>query len=77
VSIPTSERVIDLDVTRAIALIGVASILVATVGGPVAAASIAGPMYFLIGPFKWGLGWYSAKAHSRLEALSTADTSPE
>jgi hypothetical protein len=60
-----------------IALIGVASIMVATLGGPVAAASIAGPMYFLIGPFKWGLGSYSAKAHSRLEALSTADTSRE
>ncbi len=58
-----------------IALIGVASVLVATLGGPVAAASIAGPMYFLIGPFKWGLGWYSAKAYLRLEAASTADTS--
>ena len=51
-----------------IALIGVASILVATIGGPVAAAAIAGPMYFLIGPFKWGLGWYSANAYKRLEA---------
>jgi len=49
-----------------IALIGVASVLVATLGGPRAAAAIAGPMYFLIGPFKWALGWYSAKAHRRL-----------
>ena len=58
-----------------IALIGVASILVATLGGPVGAAAIAGPMYFLIGPFKWGLGWYSAKAYRRLEVVSTEDTS--
>jgi uncharacterized membrane protein len=58
-----------------IALIGVASVLVATLGGPLAAAAIAGPMYFLIGPFKWGLGWYSAKAYKRLETLNTADTS--
>lgn len=50
-----------------IALIGVASVLVATLGGPVAAAAIAGPMYGLIGPFKWGLGWYSARAYSQLE----------
>jgi hypothetical protein len=50
-------------------------VLVATLGGPLAAAAIAGPMYFLIGPFKWGLGWYSAKAYKRLAALSTADTS--
>jgi uncharacterized membrane protein len=58
-----------------IALIGVASILVATFGGPFAAATIAGPMYFLIGPFKWWLGWYSTKAYRRLEWASTADTS--
>ena len=51
-----------------IALIGVASVLVATIGGPVAAGAIAGPLYFLIGPFKWGLGWYSANAYKRLEA---------
>ena len=54
-----------------IALIGVASVLVATFGGPLAAAAIAGPMYFLIGPFKWGLGWYSANAYKRLERQSS------
>ncbi len=59
-----------------IAFIGVASILVATFGGPFAAATIAGPMYFLIGPFKWWLARYSAKASRRLEGASTADTSP-
>ena len=69
------EARINIIDNAGIALIGVASVLVATLGGPFAAASIAGPMYFLIGPFKWGLGWYAAKAHSRLEAPSTADTS--
>jgi uncharacterized membrane protein len=58
-----------------IALIGVASVLVATIGGPWAAGAIAAPLYFLIGPFKWVLGWYSAKAHKRIETLSTADSS--
>jgi hypothetical protein len=55
--------------------VGVASVLVATLGGPWAAAAIAGPMYFLTGPFKWVLGWYSAKAYKRIETLSTADSS--
>jgi uncharacterized membrane protein len=57
-----------------IALIGVLSIAIATLGGPVGAALVAGPIYFLIGPFKWGLGWYSAKAYARL--ASRSGTSP-
>ena len=39
------------------------SVPIATFGGPLAAAAVAGPMYFLIGPFKWlALGAYSALA---------------
>jgi hypothetical protein len=49
-----------------IASIGVLSLAIATIGGPPATA-IAGPIYFLIGPFKWALGTYSRKAHRRLE----------
>ena len=40
---------------------------IATIGGPPATA-IAGPIYFLIGPFKWALGTYSRKGHQRLAA---------
>jgi uncharacterized membrane protein len=54
-------------------LIGVLSFAIATFGGPWAAASIAGPIYFLIGPFKGGLGWYAGSARAR---LSKAGTSP-
>jgi hypothetical protein len=50
-----------------IAGIGVLSFLIATIGGPPATA-IAGPIYFLIGPFKWALGTYSRKGHQRLAA---------
>ena len=49
-----------------IALIGVLSIAIATFGGARAAAAVAGPIYFLIGPFKWWLGWYRAAADKRL-----------
>jgi uncharacterized membrane protein len=49
-----------------IALIGVLSVAIATFGGPLAAAVVAGPIYFLIGPFKFVLGWYSGKAYERL-----------
>ena len=56
-----------------LALIGVLSFLIATFGGPAAAARIAGPMYFLIGPFKWALGTYERRAAG---TLNTADTSP-
>jgi uncharacterized membrane protein len=56
-----------------LALIGVLSFLIATFGGPAAAAQIAGPIYFLIGPFKWALGAYERRAIAR---LSKAGTSP-
>jgi len=49
-----------------IASIGVLSIAIATFGGPWPAAAIAGPIYFLIGPFKWVLGAYTANARRRL-----------
>jgi len=49
-----------------IALIGVLSVAIATFGGPVAAAVVAGPIYFLIGPFKFALGSYSARAYKRI-----------
>ena len=49
-----------------IALIGAISVAIATLGGPVAAAIVAGPIYFLIGPFKFALGSYSARAYRRL-----------
>jgi uncharacterized membrane protein len=51
-----------------IASIGILSVAIATFGGPLAAAVIAGPIYFLIGPFKYALGYYSQRAHERLEA---------
>jgi hypothetical protein len=51
-----------------IASIGVLSVSIATFGGPWAAAAIAGPIYFLIGPFKFALGSYSASARRRLSA---------
>jgi uncharacterized membrane protein len=57
-----------------IAAIGVLSVAIATLGGPWASAAIAGPIYFLIGPFKFALGSYAHKAYGRLP--STADTSP-
>jgi len=57
-----------------IALIAVLSVAIATFGGPWAAAAIAGPIYFLIGPFKFALGSYSAKALERIP--STTNTSP-
>jgi uncharacterized membrane protein len=59
----TRVNIID---NAGIALIGVVSIAIATFGGPWAAAALAGPIYFLIGPFKWGLGWYRAAADKRL-----------
>src|SRR5262249_53929516 len=36
-----------------IASIGLLSMLIATVSGPFGASAIAGPIYFMIGPFKW------------------------
>jgi hypothetical protein len=56
-----------------IALIAVLSVAIATFGGAWAAAAIAGPIYFLIGPFKFALGSYSAKALERIP--STTNTS--
>ena len=56
-----------------LAMIGVLSFAIATFGGPRAAAGIAGPIYFLIGPFKWALGTWARRAEQR---LNTADTSP-
>jgi uncharacterized membrane protein len=53
-----------------IAAIGVLSLLIATFGGPLASAVVAGPIYFLIGPFKFGLGAYGRKAHARLDAIT-------
>lgn len=47
-----------------IALIGVLSVAIATFGGSLAAAAVAGPIYFLIGPFKFALGSYSPGLHA-------------
>jgi uncharacterized membrane protein len=55
-----------------LALIGVLSFLIATFGGPRAAASFAGPIYFLIGPFRWALGTYHRRAEQRLNTAGTA-----
>ena len=55
-----------------LALIGLLSFLIATFGGPRAAASIAGPIYFLIGPFRWALGTYHHRAERRLNTAGTA-----
>jgi uncharacterized membrane protein len=71
----TLEARLSIIDNAGIALIGVISVAIATFGGPAAAGIVAGPIYFLIGPFKFALGWYTAKAHQRL-AASTASTSP-
>jgi uncharacterized membrane protein len=63
-TLETRLSVID---NAGIASIGILSFLIATVGGP-RATSIAGPIYFLIGPFKWALGLYSGRQHKRLTA---------
>jgi uncharacterized membrane protein len=62
-SLETRLAVID---NAGIAAIGLLSLAIATVGGPFAAALFAGPIYFLIGPFKFALGAYSRRAHGRL-----------
>ena len=59
----TRVNIID---NAGIALIGVVSVAIATFGGPWAAAAMSGPIYFLIGPFKWWLGWYRAAEDKRL-----------
>ena len=56
--------------------IRVVSILIATVGGPAAASAVAGPIYFLIGPFKGLLGWYAGAERKKLGRLNTADPLP-
>jgi hypothetical protein len=68
-TLDTRINVID---NAGLAGIGVVSIVIATVGGPFAAGMIAGPIYFLIGPFKWALGAYAGRERRR---LNTADTS--
>jgi uncharacterized membrane protein len=57
-----------------LALIGVLSFAIATFGGPRAAARIAGPIYFLIGPFKAWLGWYAAAAREKLGDRAASNT---
>jgi len=59
-----------------IAAIGVMSLAIATFGGALAAAVVAGPIYFLIGPFKFALGAYSHRAHDRLAALTASAITP-
>jgi hypothetical protein len=51
-----------------LASIGVLSLLIATLGGTRIASLVAGPIYFLIGPFKFWLGSYTHREHRRLEA---------
>jgi uncharacterized membrane protein len=75
---------LELDATQALqarisvidnaglAFIGLLSVLIATFGGPRAAMTIAGPIYFLIGPFKWALGTYERRAEQRLNTTGTS-----
>lgn len=58
-----------------IASIGVLSLAI-TLGGPRASAAIAGPIYFLIGPFKWALGAYTHRARRELSAVGSAGQTP-
>jgi uncharacterized membrane protein len=51
-----------------IAAIGLLSFTIASIGSPAAAALIGGPIYFLIGPFKWALAEYRSRAAQRLLA---------
>jgi uncharacterized membrane protein len=69
----TLDARINIIDNAGLAAIGVLSFLIATFGGPRAAAAIAGPIYFLIGPFKWVLGTYSRRAE---QGLNTADRAP-
>ncbi len=60
-----------------LALIGVLSFAIATFGGPLAASRVAGPIYFLIGPFKGVLGWYAGNAREKLvRRINTTSISP-
>jgi uncharacterized membrane protein len=54
-----------------IAGIGLLSFLIASFGGAAAAGRVAGPIYFLIGPFKWFLGAYRGRAYRRLGESTT------
>jgi uncharacterized membrane protein len=51
-----------------IASIGILSLAIASFGSPVASSAIAGPIYFMIGPFKFGLAHYGRRAYERLDA---------
>jgi uncharacterized membrane protein len=64
----TLEARLSIIDNAGIALIGVLSVAIATFGGPLAAAVVAGPIYFLIGPFKFALGLYTARARQRFAA---------
>jgi uncharacterized membrane protein len=59
-----------------IASIGVLSLAIATFGGTFLAAVLSGPIYFLIGPFKYALGAYSVRAHKRLADVPSAAPAP-
>jgi len=48
--------------------IGALSLATATFCGIGGAMLVSGPIYFLIGPFKFWLGWYGRRAHQQLEA---------
>ncbi len=61
-TLETRMHIID---NAGISAIGVLSLVLATIGGSYA-ATLAGPIYFLIGPFKWWLGLYGARANRRI-----------
>jgi hypothetical protein len=56
-----------------IAAIGLLSLMIATFGGPFSSAAVAGPIYFLIGPFKFALAAYTNRAHRRLTDSDSVD----
>ena len=66
-----STRISVID-NVAFALIGLASVAIATFAGQ-GHTMYAGLVYFAIGPMKWALGVYSTRQHER---LNTEDISP-
>lgn len=66
------EARINLIDNLGIASIALLSLAIATLGGNWAASAIGGPIYFLIGPFKWALGTYHRRAGQRLNTTSTS-----
>ena len=70
------EARVNLIDNLGLALIAVLSFAIATFGGNWAASMIAGPIYFLIGPFKAGLGYWAGASRAKLASPDRAVLRP-